>query len=63
MEFEFLKSLEVIFAAYALVILILYRLKIPSLVGFIIAVFIIGPYGIGIVKEIRIAKGIRDRVI
>jgi CPA2 family monovalent cation:H+ antiporter-2 len=51
MEYEFLKSLEVIFVASALVILLLYKLKIPSLVGFIVAGIIIGPYGIGIVKN------------
>src|SRR4030042_3438764 len=51
MEYEFLKSLEVIFIASAIVILLLYKLKIPSLVGFIVAGIIIGPYGIGIVKD------------
>lgn len=51
MEYEFLKSLEVIFIASAVVILLLYKLKIPSLVGFIVAGIIIGPYGIGIVKD------------
>jgi CPA2 family monovalent cation:H+ antiporter-2 len=51
MEYEFLKSLEVIFIASAVVILLLYKLKIPSLVGFIVAGVIIGPYGLGIVKD------------
>jgi len=51
MEYEFLKSLEIIFVASAVVILLLYKLKIPSLVGFIVAGIIIGPYGIGIVKD------------
>lgn len=51
MEYEFLKSLEVIFIASAIVILLLYKLKIPSLVGFIVAGIIIGPYGVGIVKD------------
>jgi CPA2 family monovalent cation:H+ antiporter-2 len=51
MEYEFLKSLEIIFVASAIVILLLYKLKIPSLVGFIVAGIIIGPYGIGLVKD------------
>jgi CPA2 family monovalent cation:H+ antiporter-2 len=51
MEFEFLKTLEVIFIASAVVILLLYKLKIPSLIGFIVAGIIIGPYGVGIVKD------------
>jgi monovalent cation:H+ antiporter-2, CPA2 family len=51
MEYEFLKSLEAIFVASALVILLLYRVKIPALVGFIVAGMIIGPYGTGIVNN------------
>ncbi|NWF75522.1 MAG: cation:proton antiporter [Nitrospirae bacterium] len=51
MEYDFLKSLEVIFIASAVVILLLYKLKVPSLVGFIVAGVIIGPYGLGIVKD------------
>jgi monovalent cation:H+ antiporter-2, CPA2 family len=54
MELEFLKSLEVILIASAAVILLLYKLKIPSLVGFIIAGFLIGPHGIGLIKEIKL---------
>jgi monovalent cation:H+ antiporter-2, CPA2 family len=53
MEFEFLKSLEIIFIASAAVILFLYKLKIPSLIGFIIAGIIIGPHGIGLIKDIH----------
>lgn len=51
MEYEFLKSLEVIFIASAAVILLLYKLKIPSLIGFIIAGIIIGPHGVGLIKD------------
>jgi len=51
MESEILKSLVVIFGVSAVVVFILYRLKIPSLVGFLIAGIIIGPHGIGIVKD------------
>ncbi|HKZ57410.1 MAG TPA: cation:proton antiporter [Thermodesulfovibrionales bacterium] len=51
MEYEFLKSLEVIFLASAAVILLLYKLKVPSLVGFIIAGIIIGPQGVGLIKD------------
>lgn len=51
MQYEFLKSLEVIFIASAVVIFLLHKVKIPSLVGFIIAGIVIGPYGIGIIKD------------
>jgi CPA2 family monovalent cation:H+ antiporter-2 len=51
MEFEFLKSLEVIFIASAAVILLLFKLKVPPLIGFIIAGIIIGPHGVGLIKD------------
>lgn len=53
MEYEILKSLEMIFIASAVVILLLYKLKIPSLVGFIIAGVIIGPHGLAIIKDVH----------
>jgi Kef-type K+ transport system membrane component KefB len=53
MEYEFLKSLEVIFIASAAVILLLYKLKLPSLLGFIIAGIIIGPHGVGFIKDVH----------
>jgi CPA2 family monovalent cation:H+ antiporter-2 len=52
-EFEFLKSLEVIFIASAAVILLLYKLKIPSLIGFIVAGIIIGPHGVGLITDVH----------
>lgn len=50
-EFDFLKSLEIIFIASALVVFLLHKLKIPSLVGFLVAGVIIGPHGVGIVQD------------
>lgn len=51
MEYEFLKSLVIVLGVSALVVFLLHRLKIPSIVGFLIAGTIIGPYGIGLVKD------------
>lgn len=53
MESEFLKSLVIIFGASALVVFLLHKLKIPSIIGFLVAGAIISPYGIGIVKDIH----------
>ena len=53
MESEFFKSLVIIFGASALVVFLLHKLKIPSIVGFLVAGAIIGPYGIGIIKDIH----------
>jgi len=51
MEYKFLESLVIILVASALVVLILHRFKIPSLVGFLLACILIGPYGIGIIRD------------
>ena len=51
MESEFLKSLVIILGISALVVFLLQRLKIPSIVGFLIAGIIIGPYGTRLVKD------------
>jgi CPA2 family monovalent cation:H+ antiporter-2 len=51
MEYEVLKSLVVILIASAVVVFLLHKFSIPSLVGFIIAGVIIGPYGLEIVKD------------
>lgn len=51
MESELLKSLVIIFGASSLVVFLLHRLKIPSLIGFLVAGVIIGPYGIRLVED------------
>ncbi len=56
MELEFLKSLEVIFIASALVVFLLHKFRVPSLVGFIIAGVLIGPYGIKLVKDTHLVE-------
>jgi len=53
MEFEVLKSLVIIFGVSALVVFVLGRMKIPSLVGFLIAGIIMGPYGFELIKDVQ----------
>ncbi len=53
MEFEFLKSLVIIFGISALVVFFLGRLKVPSIVGFLIAGMIMGPYGFEFIKDLH----------
>ncbi len=60
MEYEFLKSLEVILIASAAVVLLLYRLKMPPLVGFIVAGIIIGPHGVGLIKDIHSIQALAE---
>lgn len=53
MEFEFLKSLVIIFGVSALVVFLLHKLKVPTIVGFLVAGILIGPYGIRIIEDIQ----------
>ena len=52
MEHAFLKDLVIIFACSALVIYALYKVRVPSIVGFIAAGIIIGPHGLGLIGNI-----------
>lgn len=51
MNSEFFTSLVIIFGVSAIVVFLLHKLKIPSIVGFLVAGVIVGPYGIGIVRD------------
>lgn len=53
MELEFLKSLVVIFGISALVVFALGKLRIPSVVGFLIAGVILGPHGFQFIKDVH----------
>ncbi len=56
MELEFLKPLFIIFGTSALVVFLLGRLKIPSIVGFLMAGIIMGPYGFELVRDVHIVE-------
>jgi CPA2 family monovalent cation:H+ antiporter-2 len=53
MELHFLKTLVIIFGASAFVVFLLQKLKIPSIVGFLVAGAALGPHGFGMIREIR----------
>lgn len=52
-EYAILKMLVLIFGVSTIVILFLNKLKIPSLVGFLIAGALLGPYGLGLIKDVH----------
>lgn len=52
-QYAFLQTLVVILGTSALVVFLLNRLKVPSIVGFLIAGMLIGPYGLGLIKDIH----------
>lgn len=53
MELEFLKTLFIIFGVSASVVFILHKLRVPSIVGFLIAGVFLGPHGFGFIQDIR----------
>jgi CPA2 family monovalent cation:H+ antiporter-2 len=53
MELEFLKSLVLIFGVSAIVVFVLGRLRIPTVVGFLIAGVILGPHGFKFIKDVH----------
>ncbi len=53
MELGFLRDLVIIFGVSAFVVFILGRLRIPSIVGFLIAGVILGPHGFELIHDIH----------
>ncbi len=51
---EFLKSLVIIFGLSAFIVYLLHKVRLPSIVGFLLSGIIIGPYGIGLVKDVQV---------
>jgi CPA2 family monovalent cation:H+ antiporter-2 len=55
-ELEFLKPLFIVFGTSALVVFILHRFRIPSIVGFLMAGIIMGPYGFELVSDVHVVE-------
>ncbi|MBO8159543.1 cation:proton antiporter [Thermosyntropha sp.] len=51
MEFEILREIVVIFVLAVGVLFLCHRLKIPSIVGFLLTGVLVGPYGLGLVES------------
>ena len=50
---EFLKTLLIIFGLSATVVFVLHKVRVPSVVGFLIAGVFLGPHGFGFIQEIQ----------
>ncbi len=50
MEFSVLKDVVIILGLSVLIILVFHRLRIPSILGFLLTGIIIGPYGLSLIK-------------
>ena len=53
MEFQLLYDVIIIFALSIIILLIFYRLNIPSIIGFLITGIVTGPYGFGLVNSVH----------
>lgn len=53
---EFLKIIALIFGLSAFVVYLLHRAKLPSVIGFLISGIIVGPYGVGLVGNVKIVE-------
>ena len=51
MEFPLLRDILIIFGLSILVIYFFYRIKIPSIIGFLITGIITGPHGLGLIRN------------
>ncbi|NOY54138.1 MAG: potassium transporter KefB [Deltaproteobacteria bacterium] len=52
-ELYFLKSLVIIFAISAVVVFALHRIRIPSIVGFLLAGIVLGPHGLHLIRDLN----------
>ncbi len=55
-EFEFLKSLVIIFGLSAIAVFILGKLRVPSVIGFLVAGVLLGPYGLELIEDVHIVE-------
>jgi CPA2 family monovalent cation:H+ antiporter-2 len=51
-DFTILRDLVILLGAVTLIIPLFHRLRIPTIVGFILAGVIIGPYGTGLIRDV-----------
>lgn len=59
-EIEFLKVVVIIFGLASLVIFIFNKLKLPSVIGFLLTGVIVGPYALGLISDIAIIDILAD---
>jgi len=55
-EFDFLKSLVIIYGLSAIVVFTLGKLRVPSLIGFLLAGVLMGPYGFEIISDVHLVE-------
>ena len=56
----YLLSIVIVFGVSALVVYLLGRVRVPSIVGFLVAGLIVGPHGLALVHDIRIVESVAE---
>ena len=59
-ELVFLKSLVIILGISAVVVFVLHRIRIPSVVGFLLAGMLLGPYELHLIQDINIIQTLAE---
>ena len=55
-EFDFLRSLVIIYGLSAIVVFTLGKIRVPSLIGFLIAGVMLGPYGFELISDVHLVE-------
>jgi CPA2 family monovalent cation:H+ antiporter-2 len=53
---EFLKTFAIILGTSTVIVYVLHKMKMPSVIGFLISGLVIGPFGIGLVRNIELVE-------
>jgi CPA2 family monovalent cation:H+ antiporter-2 len=53
---EFLKTFAIILGTSTVIVYVLHKMKMPSVIGFLISGLVIGPFGIGLVRNIELIE-------
>src|SRR5574342_880027 len=51
MEFQFLRQLLIVLSATIAIVYLFQRLRLPTIVGFLLAGLVIGPNGVGLIER------------
>jgi len=55
-EFDFLRSLVIIYGLSAIVVFTLGKFRVPSLIGFLISGVLLGPYGLELISDVHLVE-------
>jgi len=56
----YLLSIVIVFGVSALVVYLLGRVRVPSIVGFLVAGLIVGPHGLALVHDIKVVESVAE---